>query len=62
MVNNHMTDRSRCQTAPRKACLFSVSDAVKCAERIGYPVMLKASEGATVGAMGWKSIALYGFA
>ena len=31
--------------SPRKACLFSVQDAVQCAERIGYPVMLKASEG-----------------
>ncbi|CAJ1399376.1 unnamed protein product [Effrenium voratum] len=29
----------------KKACLNSVQDAVKCAERIGYPVMLKASEG-----------------
>eukprot|EP00434_Breviolum_minutum_P033087 symbB.v1.2.029273.t1/scaffold3008.1/size65483/2 len=29
----------------KKACLFSVSDAISCAERIGYPVMLKASEG-----------------
>ncbi|CAL1129637.1 unnamed protein product [Cladocopium goreaui] len=29
----------------KKACLFSVQDAVQCAERIGYPVMLKASEG-----------------
>eukprot|EP00913_Durusdinium_trenchii_P031867 g29845.t1 len=29
----------------RKACLNSVADAVRCAERIGYPVMLKASEG-----------------
>ena len=25
--------------------MFSVQDAVQCAERIGYPVMLKASEG-----------------
>ena len=29
----------------RKACLFSVADALRCAERIGFPVMLKASEG-----------------
>lgn len=33
----------------RKACLNSVADAVRCAERIGYPVMLKASEGAVRG-------------
>ena len=31
----------------RKACLTSMADAITCAERIGYPVMLKASEGAT---------------
>ena len=29
----------------RKACLTSLADAIACAERIGYPVMLKASEG-----------------
>ena len=29
----------------RKACLSSVGEAIACAERIGYPVMLKASEG-----------------
>jgi len=29
----------------KKACLFSVADALRCAQRIGFPVMLKASEG-----------------
>lgn len=35
----------------KKACLNSVQDAVKCAERIGYPVMLKASEGGGQGSI-----------
>ena len=29
----------------RKACINNVEEAIACAERIGYPVMLKASEG-----------------
>ena len=36
---------SRFTPVSRKACLFSVADALRCAQRIGFPVMLKASEG-----------------